>query len=1762
MWMIKKLILACLLVGLNAILFADWVSITENADASLFEHRSDGIEATDIQFELNGYEIEDIIEEGVSYKKITYNDEGRFLEFGKPDLPRFTRMYAIPDEGGVRFEITNIEEEIVSDITIYPIQELKSESQPNRNVFIIDEQFYAGNDVFPRELVNVSEPTIFRDMRLVNVTINPFQYDPANHELRIITNIEISLVSDSAIKAENPKLSERPLSRSFEKLYEAVVQNYEDATSNTDEIYQEPCYLFIYPNDNTVLNRLEYLAKWKRQKGYEVHLVSTSEAGNTTTSIKDYIQDAYDLWENPPEFVVFVGDASGSYNIPTYFENYSGYGGEGDHPYSQLEGGDILADVILGRISISSISDLEVIIHKILNYEQTPYMGNINWYNRAVMVGDPSSSGPSCIFTKQSIKEMIDYHAPNIISTEYYSGGYNSGMSSQLNTGVSYLNYRGYIGMSGFGNSNINSLNNGLMLPFAVFMTCSTGSFAGGTSRSEAFIRAGTTTSQKGAIAAVGTATSGTHTTFNNCTDTGTYYGVFVDQIYNPGGALLRGKLHLYNSFPGDPNNRVTIFSYWNTMMGDPGVELWTAIPQELTVDYPSEVNIGTNFLEVTVTNSNGFAEADAWVCARSENGSIFLRDYTDIDGKVYLPIEPESTGDIDLTVTKHNFIPHLGTFEVISEAAFINSDGTIIDDDNSGTSVGNGDGNVNPGETIELQVGLKNFGTSIANNVTATITSDTDFITILDDEETYGNISGGNTSYPGDDFDFEVEPNVLGGSIVQLDMQIEDGSGNEWEDHVFLPVAGANLYVSEYSVEDPNGLLEPSETAEIVVTLFNTGTASAAGIQGELSCGNASITLEDSLATFETIQPGQEGDNNADRFEITADSHCVHGSQIQLTIHLFNSDGFDQTVTFLIEVGTVAVSDPLGPDTYGYSAFDSNDETYDLSPIYNWLEIDPSYGGSGTIINLNDYGDDGDVADVTMPFSFNFYGINYNTISVCSNGWIAPGGSSQASFMNSQIPAPQGPSPMIAPFWDDLKMGSGHVYYYHDQTEHAFVVEWSHLQADWDNSQETFQVLIYDPAVYPTPSGDAEIVFQYQTVNNVSVGSYNYGVEHGQYSTVGLEDHTGTVGLEYTYNNTYPTAAAPLEDEFAIKFTTMGGGAQSPPIMNLNQTNFDFLLQPGSADTQHLEITNDGEANLIYNLSKSYVGYSDDSGRGHGGPDDFGYQWFDSNEPGGPDYNWRDISGIGTEVTFTGNDIGTDLMPIGFEFYFYGTYYSQFRINPNGWIGFGDDSEEWNNLSLPHPTAPNPAILPFWDDLDPVSEGNVYYYGSEDSLVVWYDDVIHFAGNYSGTYDFQMILYPTGDIVFQYRDMVGDVDSATIGIQDTDADDALQVVYNGSYMGNELCIIFRKIVDWMHIDPTYGFVPQGETHTIDVLVDAAELIPGEFSCDIILQTNDPNATLVEIPIFLQVSNEFPHISLSQNEFDFGTLMIGDEITDTLTVSNLGNQQLDISDISISLPGYSVSSTNFSLEPNSSTDIYITFAPEENIVYNATMSISSNDPVTPIVEVDLNGDSIFPIIELSETAFDFGIVDLEAEVTDTLVISNTGTDVLHVFEIDVSGEVFSTNINSINLPPNESIEVIISFIPMEEITYSETITISSDDLYEPILEISLTGVGEELTNAGNVLPAITKVYQNFPNPFNPDTQISYSVSESGKVNLSVYNIKGEKVKTLVNNFQEPKWYEIIWNGRDDSNKSVSSGVYFYKFVVGKHSETKKMLLIK
>jgi len=94
------------------------------------------------------------------------------------------------------------------------------------------------------------------------------------------------------------------------------------------------------------------------------------------------------------------------------------------------------------------------------------------------------------------------------------------------------------------------------------------------------------------------------------------------------------------------------------------------------------------------------------------------------------------------------------------------------------------------------------------------------------------------------------------------------------------------------------------------------------------------------------------------------------------------------------------------------------------------------------------------------------------------------------------------------------------------------------------------------------------------------------------------------------------------------------------------------------------------------------------------------------------------------------------------------------------------------------------------------------------------------------------------------------------------------------------------------------------------------------------------------------------------------------------------------------------------------------------------------------------------------------------------------------------------------------------------------------------------------------LPTVYSLNQNFPNPFNPTTTIEYSIPESGNVDLVIYNMAGQKVRTLINNTQNAAFYKVVWDGRNDSGEAVASGLYFYKLVSGNFSKIEKMTLIK
>ena len=134
--------------------------------------------------------------------------------------------------------------------------------------------------------------------------------------------------------------------------------------------------------------------------------------------IQDYIENVYNTWDIPPEFVTIVGDASGSYEVATNYEYYSGVYGEGDWPYSLLEGDDFLPEIIICRLSVRTPTHLGVVVNKILNYEKAVDMSE-DWYETAALIGDPSDSGISTVITNEYIEQILENHGMENINTKY-----------------------------------------------------------------------------------------------------------------------------------------------------------------------------------------------------------------------------------------------------------------------------------------------------------------------------------------------------------------------------------------------------------------------------------------------------------------------------------------------------------------------------------------------------------------------------------------------------------------------------------------------------------------------------------------------------------------------------------------------------------------------------------------------------------------------------------------------------------------------------------------------------------------------------------------------------------------------------------------------------------------------------------------------------------------------------------------------------------------------------------------------------------------------------------------------------------------------------------------------------------------------------------------------------------------------------------------------------------------------------------------------
>ena len=208
-----------------------------------------------------------------------------------------------------------------------------------------------------------------------------------------------------------------------------------------------------------------------------------------------------------------------------------------------------------------------------------------------------------------------------------------------------------------------------------------------------------------------------------------------------------------------------------------------------------------------------------------------------------------------------------------------------------------------------------------------------------------------------------------------------------------------------------------------------------------------------------------------------------------------------------------------------------------------------------------------------------------------------------------------------------------------------------------------------------------------------------------------------------------------------------------------------------------------------------------------------------------------------------------------------------------------------------------------------------------------------------------------------------------------------------------------------------------------------------------------------------------------------------------------------------------------------------------------------------------------PVFVIDMEDINFGEVIVNTIVSQTVTICNCGTaSMLGTIATESPFSLGEPSMPAYYLeyiiPVGESFTFNVNFQPLQNSVYTGTLIINSDDPNALVNTIPLYGTGQPVANDDPVAVLVTSLKGCYPNPFNPTTTISFSIKEKAPVELVIYNILGQKVRTLVNQPLEPGEHSIVWNGTDNKGRSVASGIYFYRMKAGNYSETKKMVLKK
>ena len=273
---------------------------------------------------------------------------------------------------------------------------------------------------------------------------------------------------------------------------------------------------------------------------------------------------------------------------------------------------------------------------------------------------------------------------------------------------------------------------------------------------------------------------------------------------------------------------------------------------------------------------------------------------------------------------------------------------------------------------------------------------------------------------------------------------------------------------------------------------------------------------------------------------------------------------------------------------------------------------------------------------------------------------------------------------------------------------------------------------------------------------------------------------------------------------------------------------------------------------------------------------------------------------------------------------------------------------------------------------------------------------------------------------------------------------------------------------------------------------------------------------------------------------DNGTLILSDPISGTFTYSPIENFNgsdsltfsvsdgilLDTGTVNITVVGLNDAPSSFALSEQDS--VYITM---DNF---ATDSIS----FTWDESIDVDGDEL--LYDFTASLIVNGQVKAEYN-SSSLTIREMKIDHQSVFD-----EIFAA-------------QAMFGEIEWDVSVRDSMVEVTSEN---GALTLGVNASAAVLSINGELLPEVFSLHQNYPNPFNPVTKLRYDLPENGHVNITIYDMLGREVKTLINQTQDAGYRSIIWDATNDYGKPVSAGIYLYQIQVGEYISTKKMVLLK